>query len=453
MADLDSIKQMPYSLEAEQAVLGGILVDGERINEVAEIITSTDFYLERHQAIYAAMQEMFVQSRCIDFVTLLDMLERSGTYSKKDGAQYIKLLADTVPSIANIREYANIVRDNALLRALINNSRDIADSAYAAQGNVSEIIDSAEQKIFSIAANKYRGDFAHIRDVIVENYALIQQMIDDPEGTTGLKTGFGAIDRVLIGMGKGDFVLVGARPGVGKTAFVLNVAENVAKKSKKAVAIFSLEMTKTQLVARMLSSASMIENNKLRTGMLEPDDWVTLAKAASSLSNCDILIDDTAGMTVTAMRAKLRRIKNLGLVVVDYLQLMQSDRKIENRVQEVGDISRNLKLLAKDFGVPILTCAQLSRAPESRGGSTGGPKAPMLSDLRDSGAIEQDADIIMFLYRDYYEQDAENKNLAEIMVAKNRHGTTGKITLGWYGQYYKFIDVEQRYDDNSAPHN
>ena len=449
MADLDSIKQMPYSLEAEQAVLGGILVDGDRINEVAEIIQSTDFYLERHQAIYAAMQEMFARNRSIDFVTLLDMLERSGTYSKKDGAQYIKLLADTVPSIANIHEYANIVRDNALLRALIGNSRDIADSAFAAQGNVREIIDAAEQKIFSIAQHQHRGNFSHIRDVIVENYALIQQMIDDPDGSTGLKTGFGAIDRVLIGMGKGDLVLVGARPGVGKTAFVLNVAENAAKKSKKTIAIFSLEMSKTQLVARMLSCASMIENSKPRTGNLSPDDWVTLAKAASSLSNCDILIDDTAGITVTGMKAKLRRIKNLGLVVVDYLQLMQSDKKTDNRVQEVSDISRNLKLLAKDFGVPILTCAQLSRAPEARGGSSSsGPRTPMLSDLRDSGAIEQDADIIMFLYRDYYEQDAENKNLAEIMVAKNRHGTTGKITLGWYGQYYKFIDVEQRYDES-----
>lgn len=445
MAEFDSIKQMPYSLEAEQAVLGGILVDSDKMNEIAELLKSDDFYLERHQAIYISMQEMFMQNKKIDFVTLLDMLERQGYYSRKDGAQYIRLLADTVPSIANIKEYANIVRDNSLLRALINNAREIADSAYAAQGSIEEIVDAAEQRIFAIAQNKYHGDFAHIRDVIVENYALLQRIIDDPEGSSGIKTGLSSIDRILIGMGSGDFVLVGARPGVGKTAFVLNVAENVAIKTKKTVAIFSLEMSKTQLVARMLSCSAMIDNHKLRTGMLEPNDWVKLAHAASSLSNTDILIDDTAGMTVTAMRAKLRRIKNLGLVVVDYLQLMQSDRRTDNRVQEVSDISRSLKLMAKDFGVPILTCAQLSRAPEAR--SSGGSKSPMLSDLRDSGAIEQDADIIMFLYRDYYGQEAENQNLADIMVAKNRHGITGKVTLGWYGQYYKFVDIDHKHDE------
>ncbi|HBL84102.1 MAG: replicative DNA helicase [Clostridiales bacterium GWF2_38_85] len=444
MADFDSIKQMPYSLEAEQAVLGGILVDSEKMNEIAELIKSEDFYLDQHKAIYTAMQEMFMQSRRIDFVTLLDTLERKGMYSKKDGAQYIKMLADTVPSIANIREYANIVRDNSLLRALINGAKEIADSAFSAQGNVSEIVDSAEQKIFSIAQNKYHGDFTHIRDVIVENYNLMQKMIDDPEGSTGTKTGFEAIDRMLIGMGSGDLVLVGARPGVGKTSFALNIAENVARKTKKAVAIFSLEMSKSQLVSRMLSSATMIDNYKLRTGNLTTEDWATLAKAASSLSKCDILIDDSAGITVTGMKAKLRRVKNLGFVVIDYLQLMQSDRRTENRVQEVSDISRHLKLLAKDLGVPVLTCAQLSRAPETRGA---GGKKPMLSDLRDSGAIEQDADIIMFLYRDYYGDDAEKQNIAELIISKNRHGATGKIDLGWYGQFFKFISIEQKYDD------
>jgi len=430
-------RKMPFNLEAEQAVLGSILIDPERFNAIANIISAQDFYLEEHREIYLAMQKLFLQNREIDLVTLIDTMVQNGIYDRDRSVEYIKLICEIVPSAANIVDYAQIVKNKSLLRQLIDTCGEITDMAFTEQDDAKEIIDIAESKIFKIAKENESRDFTHIRDVLVEAYGQLRDLKNNRAEAMGTKTGFSGLDNVLVGMGKGDLVLVGARPGMGKTSFALNIATNVAKATKRAVCIFSLEMSNVQLVSRMLSAEALVDSHNIRSGMLSDEEWDKLAKTSSILSECDIYIDDSTGLTVTGMKAKLRRIKNLGLVVIDYLQLMQSDRKTENRVQEVAEISRNLKLLAKELGVPVVTCAQLSRGPESRS-----DKRPMLSDLRDSGAIEQDADVVMFLFRDdYYTTSPENVSKAEVIVAKNRHGATSTVEMGWIGKYTKFVTM------------
>ena len=446
MADLihtdPVVRSIPHSLEAEQSVLGAILLDPEQIKEIADSIHADDFYLEQHQKIFEAMQELFLQSRTIDVVTLLDVLVKQGTYSEAGGKSYITLLAQTVPSIANLKDYLKIIRERATLRRLIQAAEQISDMAYTSDNDVDAILDRSEQLIFSIAQGQVTKGFVHIKDALMMNFNHLERLMADRESEMGTPTYFSELDKLLVGMGDSDLVLVGARPGMGKTSFALNIATNVAFRRKKAVAVFSLEMSTEQLVGRMLSSEACVDSYKLRSGELDEDEWIKLSKAAGVLCETDILIDDTTGITVTGMKAKLRRVKNLGLVIIDYLQLMQSDRRIDNRVQEVAEISRGLKLLAKDLKVPVITCAQLSRGPESRT-----DKKPMLSDLRDSGAIEQDADIVLFLYRDdYYKDDPEGQNTAEVIVAKNRHGSTGKAVLGWYGQYTKFTTIDTAHE-------
>ena len=438
------IKKMPFSLEAEQSVLGSILIDPECFPVIASQLKGDDFYLESHSQIYLAMQDLFIQNRNIDVVTLIDSLVKQGVYENSDeGKKYIKLIAEIVPSAANVKDYAKIVKDKKILRRLIDVCGDISQSAYSEQDDVSHLLDNAEQQIFDIAETNETKGFTHIREALIANYEHLKLLKTDPSTAAGQPTGFSDLDKVLVGMSPGDLILVGARPGMGKTSFTMNVATKVAQQSKKAVCVFSLEMSAEQLVSRMLSSEALIDSYAIRSGNLSNDDWEKLARASSMLSECDILIDDTSGITVTGMKAKLRRVKNLGLVVIDYLQLMQSDKRIDNRVQEVGDISRNLKLLAKDLKVPIITCAQLSRGPEGRT-----DKRPMLSDLRDSGAIEQDADVVMFLYRDEYYDTADKKdgiqNTAEIIVAKNRHGSTSNVKMGWFGQFTKFTSLSGR---------
>lgn len=444
MESSELIRKMPFSLEAEQSVLGSILIDPECFPEIASMLKSDDFYLESHAAIYLAMQDLFLQSRTIDVVTLIDALVKNGVYGTGDeGRKYIKIIAEIVPSAANVKDYAKIVREKNILRRLIGVCSEISDTAYSEQDDVTHLLDSAEQAIFAIAENNETKGFTHIREAILANYEHIKLLKTDKAAAAGQPTGFSDLDKVLVGMGPGDLILVGARPGMGKTSFTMNVATKVAQYSKKAVCVFSLEMSAEQLASRMLSSEALVDSYALRSGNLSNDDWEKLARASSMLSECEILIDDTAGMTVTGMKAKLRRVKNLGLVVIDYLQLMQSDRRIDSRVNEVAEISRNLKLLAKDLRVPIITCAQLSRGPESRT-----DKRPMLSDLRDSGAIEQDADVVMFLYRDEYYDAADKKdgiqNTAEIIVAKNRHGSTANVKMGWFGAFTKFTSLSDR---------
>lgn len=435
MPDIGYGRKLPFSLEAEQSVLGSILIDPERFNEIAGIIKSEDFYLDEHAQIYLAMQDLYLQNRIIDPVTLIDTLVRRGVYDRDNSAAYMKVIAEIVPSAANIKDYAEIVRSKSMLRRLIATCDDILDTAYAAQEDASFIIDNAEQKIFDIAQTNENKGFTHIRDVLLNTYENLKKLQDEGAAAMGTPTGFSGLDRVLVGLGKSDLILVGARPGMGKTSFAMNMATNIARQSGKAVCVFSLEMSNEQLVSRMLSSEALVDSYSLRSGKISDDDWQKLAHASSVLSDCDIYIDDTTGITVTGMRAKLRRVKNLGLVVIDYLQLMQSDRRNDNRVQEVAEISRNLKILAKELMVPVICCAQLSRGPESRT-----DKRPMLSDLRDSGAIEQDADVVMFLYRDdYYAQEPEKANAAEIIVAKNRHGAVENVEMQFIGKYTKFI--------------
>ena len=431
------VKKLPFSLIAEQSLLGSIMIDPNSLNEVADLIRAEDFYISEHTQIYLAMHELFLTNSDIDVVTLIDMLVRKGIYDKSGGEDYLKTLSEVVPSALNVKDYARIVKEKSTLRQLIGVSGEITESAYSEQEEVSHILDAAENKIFAIAQGRETKTFRHIREVLVDVHGHLRDLQENPDEVQGTKTGFSGLDKVLVGMGNSDLILVGARPGMGKTSFVLNIGTNVALQTKKTVCIFSLEMSCEQLVSRVLSSEAMVDSIALRSGKLSGDDWDKLAAVSSKLAGTDILIDDTTGITVTGMKAKLRRVKNLGLVIIDYLQLMQSDGKNDNRVQEVSEISRGLKLMAKELNVPVICCAQLSRGPESRT-----DKKPMLSDLRDSGAIEQDADVVMFLYRDeYYKTDANSQDasIAEVIIQKNRHGSTGTVEMGWIGRYTKFM--------------
>ena len=441
MAELDIQRKMPFSLEAEQAVLGSVLIDPERIGDLAGKLTENDFYLEEHRQIYSAMQKLFLQSRDIDLVTLIDTLVKDGVYEKERCVSYMKVIAEIVPTASNLMDYAEIVKDKSLLRRLIGVCDEVSGAAFAEQDEARSVLDLASNRIDSLADDNRSGDFVHISDLLVQTYKQLDDLMKNGE-SLGTKTGYSGLDDLLVGMAAGDLILVGARPGMGKTAFALNIATNVARQSKKAVCIFSLEMSNVQLVSRILSSEALVDSHDLRSGKLSDTDWKKLADVSAYLSECNILIDDTPGITVAGMKAKLRRVKNLGLIVVDYLGLMQSDRKIDNKVQEVAEISRSLKLMAKELGVPLICCAQLSRGPESRT-----DKRPMLSDLRDSGAIEQDADMVLFLYRDeYYKEvtDPAKQNVAEVIISKNRHGSVGTVKLGWYGKYTKFSTLSNQ---------
>ncbi len=430
-------RRLPFSLEAEQSLLGSVLIDPACMDELAGIVSADDFYMPEHREIWLAMQEMYLKSKSIDVVTLIDELTKAGTYTEAGGREYLKLVAEAVPVAVNAKDYAKIVRDRAILRQLIAAGEDIAEAGYAGDEDAEALVEYAEGKIYRIAEGRENKNFVHIRDALLQVYDRLQALAADPEALKGTPTGFAALDNVIVGMGKADLVLIGARPGMGKTAFAMNIAVEAAYRTHKTVCVFNLEMSAEQLANRMLSSEAQIDSLKLRSGDLHDDDWNAIAHAASRLSETDILIDDTPGITVTGMKSKLRRVKNLGLVVVDYLQLMQGERHQDNRVQEVADISRSLKLMAKELEVPVICCAQLSRGPENRT-----DKRPMLSDLRDSGAIEQDADIVMFLYRDeYYKEATADQSVAEVIIAKNRHGSLERIRLGWIGRFTKFTNL------------
>ncbi len=446
-------RRLPFSLEAEQSVLGSILIDPECFSTLPELVSSQDFYLEEHKLIYAAMQTLFLSSKSIDIVTLIDALVKVNAESERKNpklidkdeiTKYIRLIADTVPSAANVKEYAKIVHDKAKLRSLIEECAAISDNAYAGTEDAATIIGDAEQRIFALAQDNTQKAFADIKDVLVQTLSQIKQVQTEGIAAMTVPTGFSGVDRVLVGMGKSDLVLIGARPGMGKTSFALNIAtmaaQNFAREgSNKAVCIFSLEMSNEQLVQRILASEAMVDSHSLRSGELTGEDWTKLAQTSSILSDYNIKIDDSTGVTITSMKAKLRRERNIGMIVIDYLQLMNSDRRMDNKVNEVAEISRNLKIMAKEFNVPVICLSQLSRGPEGRT-----DKKPMLSDLRDSGAIEQDADIVMFLYREEYYDKEKNQNTAKVIVAKNRHGGTGDIDVGWIGKFTKFTTLSDR---------
>ncbi len=452
--DSNSIRQMPVSVEAEQALLASIIVNPDSFDKVSGMITSEDFYLDEHKHIYSTLLKMYAQNKTIDLVTLVNSLVENGYRDEAGGIQYITLITESVPSSANVKDYAKIVKDKSTLRKLINICDEINEDAYS-ENDVRTVVDSAEQRIFDLSHNNDSKEFRHISDVLQNVYKEFEALAESKGAVTGAKTGFSGLDRTLVQMGKGDLVIVGARPGMGKTSFALNIATNVAKATKKDVAIFSLEMSCEQLVTRIVSSEAMVDSHKLRTGKLVSDDWENIADVISSLSGCNIYIDDTSAITTTEMKSKLRRLSNLGLVVIDYIGLMQTTSKSDNRAQQVGEISRNLKIMAKDFGVPFICCAQLNRGTESRPGVG---KKPTLADLRDSGSIEQDADIVLFLYRDEYYKDisgaeadadsADSANTAEVIIAKNRHGSVGNVKMGWIGQFTKFRSLEDDYGSN-----
>lgn len=432
-------KKMPFSLEAEQAVLGSILIEPSCMDKVVSLIGRNDFYMREHAEIFAAMQSMYLTSKNIDVVTLLNELVVLGTYDEAGGSEYLKLVAEAVPTAANAVDYAKIIRDKSILRQLITAGESITEAAYMGDDSVENLVEYAENQVFRIAEGRENKNFIHIRDALMQVYIHLNDLSENPEASRGMPTGYTMLDNVIVGMGKADLVLIGARPGMGKTSFAMNIATSAAERTKKTICVFNLEMSAEQLANRMLSSEAQIDSFKLRSGQLTPEDWESVAYASNRLSEMEILIDDTPGITVAGMRSKLRRVKNLGLVVIDYLQLMQGDSHNDNRVQEVGEISRNLKLLAKELEVPVICCAQLNRGPENRP-----DKRPMLSDLRDSGAIEQDADIIMFLYRDeYYKENTPEQSVAEVIVAKNRHGSLERIKLGWIGRFTKFTNLAE----------
>ena len=435
---MEAGKIPPHDTEAEQAVLGSMLTDQDAVLDAIEILKSEDFYREDNKLIYEAMFNLYNKAEPIDIITVKAELTSMGKFENIGGFQYLGSLPDKVPLSSNALRYIKIVEEKSLLRQLIKASNEIIDSGYAQTEEVDDIMDQAEKRIFDIMQGKSQRDFSLIKDVLVESFAEIEKRYNQKQLITGVPTGFVDLDYKTAGLHNSDLILIAARPAMGKSAFALNIATHAAVNAKVPVALFNLEMSKAQLVNRMLCSQAMVDSNKIRTGKLEETDWAKLATALGPLSEAPIYIDDTAGITVAEIRAKCRKLKlekNIGLVVIDYLQLIQgSGKRNTTREQEISEISRSLKILAKELDIPVVALSQLSRAAEQRQ-----DHRPMLSDLRESGAIEQDADIVMFLYRDdYYNPETEKKNIAEITLAKHRSGSTGTIELLWMSNFTKF---------------
>lgn len=433
----------PQNVEAEQSVLGAMLIEKEAISKVAEFLTPDDFYRESHRLIYATILELFNKNDAVDLVTITEQLRRNDKLESVGGISYITSLANSVPTAANVLYHARIVEEKSLLRHLINAATDIAALGYDGSDDAAQILDEAEKKILEVSGRKMGRDFTPISTIVMDAFNRIEQLYASKGGITGLPTGFKDLDRLTSGLQPSDLILIAARPSMGKTAFALNIVQHVAIKEKKAVAFFSLEMSKEQLVQRMLCAEAPIDGQRLKIGELEPNDWTKLVRASDRLSAAPIYIDDTAGITVLEMRSKARRLKvehDLQLIVIDYLQLMQGNygsNRSENRQQEISEISRSLKALARELHVPVIALSQLSRGVESRQ-----VKKPMLSDLRESGSLEQDADIVAFLYReDYYDPETENKNITDIIVAKHRNGPVDTVQLFFHKQFTKFSDL------------
>ena len=435
-------KQMPHSIEAEQSVLGSILIDSRCVTDVILMLAVNDFYLDINREIYETIVSMFNNSKVLDAVTILDNLRLSG--NKRTNLQsYLVELMNVTPTAANVLEYAAIVRDKALLRNIASVSSDMSGMIFGGMGSAGDVLEVAEQKIYALRQGRSRGGLIPIGEILPSVFANLKELSLSDGKLPGYSTGYPDLDEKILGLNKSDLVLLASRPGMGKTSFALNIGMNVAKKSTKTVAIFSLEMSREQLVLRILSGEAFIDNKKLVTGRLSDDEWRKLGAAAANISRTDIRIDDTSTLTVSDMNAECRRLDNLGLVIIDYLQLMQgSGGKIsysnENRTQVVSDMSRMMKIMAKELSVPVLCLSQLNRASAERSN-----KRPLLSDLRESGSIEQDADIVLGLYRDdYYNVEADNHNLAECIIMKNRHGETGTVPLQWLPQYTTYASAD-----------
>ena len=445
--DLLLARQMPHSLEGEQAVLGSMLIDEGCIKDVMDKLRPSDFYLRQNREIFETIYTMFSYAQPIDGITVCEEMRKAGTYDEATTRSYLAQLMEITPTSANVMEYVEIVREKALLRSVAQAAAEITALVQAGVGDATRILMEAEQKVYAIRRGQSAQEMVPLRQVLPEVLDRLSEMSESENHLPGLSTGLSAVDQKITGLNKSDLILLAARPGMGKTSFALNIALNVAKSTNMTVAVFSLEMSREQLATRLLSAEALVENNRLKTGMLRETDWEKIAGAASVLNRVNIRIDDNPMLSVADMNAKCRRLDNLGVVVIDYLQLMTSAAKGgggESRQQVVSDMSRMLKIMAKELNVPVICLSQLSRANEKRD-----DKRPMLSDLRESGAIEQDADIVLFLYRDdYYHEDTEKHNIAECIVAKNRHGETGKVELRWMPEYTQFSTLDNRYGDD-----
>nr|WP_227763041.1 replicative DNA helicase [Zhaonella formicivorans] len=432
----------PQNIEAEQAVLGSMLLDKEAIFNVIEILKSSDFYLEAHRVIYEAIVELNEQGQAVDLVTLTEELRRKSLLDKVGGVSSLAFLSSVVPTAANAEHYARIVEEKATLRSLITAATKIAQKAYEGEEDLSQLLDDAERMIMDISQRRRKEGFTPIKELLINTIEHLEYLVKHKGEATGVPT-FRDLDKLLSGLHKSDLIICAARPGMGKTSFCLNIAQKVAIKEKLPVAIFSLEMSKEQLVQRMLSSEAMVDQHKLRSGFLQEEDWKRLASAAGRLAEAPIFIDDTPAISVLEIRGKTRKLKaetGLGLVIIDYLQLMQSSKRTENRQQEISDISRSLKALARELDIPVLALSQLSRAVEQTH-----DKRPALSHLRESGSLEQDSDCVLFIHRpEYYDPETDKKGIAEIIVAKHRHGPTGSVEVGFLAEFTKFVDLAQQ---------
>ncbi len=434
-------RSMPFSAEAERAVISSMLLDKDAITTASEILTVADFYQSQYGSLFEAMVELHNDGRPVDLVTLQDKLKEKDLPPELSSVEFIRELFDAVPNSANVKHYANIVRDKSLLRRLIKTTEGITNACYLGKEPVEDIMADTEKQIFEVLRNTSGGDYVSIKDIVIETVESIEQAAKTSGRVTGISSGFYDLDYKTAGFHSSDLILVAARPAMGKTAFVLNIAEHVVLKEDIATAIFSLEMSTTQLAKRMLSMNSEVDSQAMRTGELDDDDWVKLVKSATEIGNSKLILDDTPGITISELRSKCRKYKlehDLGLIIIDYLQLMSGNGRSESRQQEISEISRSLKALARELNVPIIALSQLSRAVEQRP-----DKRPMLSDLRESGAIEQDADMVMFIYRDdYYHADSDEAGISEIIIAKQRSGPTGTVKLAWLSQYTKFANLE-----------
>jgi replicative DNA helicase len=440
--DLSSHKLPPQNVEAEQSVLGGILIENEAIHKVMEILTADDFYRDAHQRIFNAIVDLSERSEPADLITLTNELRKLNQLDPTGGASYLASLIDSVPTAANIEYYAKIVKEKAILRKLIQTSTEIITKSYEDREDVEELLDEAERGIFQISEHRVRPSFYPIKKIVKDSFEIFQRLYEKKELVTGIPSGFKELDRMTAGFQPSDLIIVAGRPSMGKTAFCLNLAQYAAIENKIPVAVFSLEMSKEQLVIRMFCSEARVEGNRLRTGFLSESDWPKLTIAAGNLSEAPIYIDDTPALSVLELRAKARRLKGehgLSMLIVDYLQLMRGRMKVESRQQEISEISRSLKALAKELNIPVIAVSQLSRRTEERQGMR-----PQLSDLRESGAIEQDADLILFLYRDEVynrSEDNPNKGKAELIIGKQRNGPIGKIELAFLDKFTTFKEL------------
>ncbi|MFD2209474.1 replicative DNA helicase [Virgibacillus halophilus] len=441
----------PHNIEAEQSIIGAIFLEPEAFSTASESLAPEDFYRAGHQRIFEVMLKLSDRGEPIDLLTVTAALKDSKLLEEVGGVSYLTEVAESVPTAANIGYYCRIVEEKALLRRLIHTATDIVTSTFAKEDEVDEVLNEAEKNILAVSGKKNAGAFKAIKDVLIDVYDSIEQLHNRDSDVTGIATGFQDLDRITSGFQRNDLIIIAARPSVGKTAFALNIAQNVAVKTDENVAIFSLEMGAEQLVQRMLCAEGNIDAQRLRNGQLQGEDWGKLTMAMGSLSNAGIYIDDSAGIRVSEIRSKCRRLKQehgLGMIMIDYLQLIQgSGSSRDNRQQEVSEISRSLKALARELNVPVIALSQLSRGVEQRQ-----DKRPMMSDLRESGSIEQDADIVGFLYRDdYYDKESEKQNIIEIIISKQRNGPVGTVELAFVKEYNKFVDLDHRYDSSDVP--